>query len=182
MIIMMVIFIGVFTQTCDVVKSWIINLSYLHQGVNIHSTYSHLYHSQSKRCRKRRFVLIANGMRCCVWICSKLGCWWTNQNTERIAKEVNYWVSGVRLIWPKTKNKNKIGSMFIVLLLGGGIFFFYPGSHKITSGACDQIILFYLHIYNIIHAIFGKLNISCNSIYYIYKKYDMKFYLWCINI
>lgn len=139
MIIMMVIFIGVFTQTCDVVKSWIINLSHLHQGVNIHSTYSHLYHSQSKRCRKRRFVLIVNGMRCCVWICSKLGCWWTNRNTERIAKEVNYWVSGVNY-WvsgvksgwydQKQKNKNKIGSMFIVLLLGGGIFFFIPGIIK----------------------------------------------------
>lgn len=178
MIIMMVIFIGVFTQTCDFVKSWIINLFHLHQGVNIHSTYSHLYHSQSKRCRKRRFVLIVNGMRCCVWICSKLGCWWTNRNTERIAKEVNYWVSGVKSGWydQKQKTKTRLGRC-LSYCYWEGVYFFYPGNHEITSGACDQIISFYLHIYNIIHAIFGKLNISCNSIYYIYKKYDMKFYL-----
>lgn len=125
MIIMMVIFIGVFTQTCDFVKSWIINLFHLHQGVNIHSTYSHLYHSQSKRCRKRRFVLIANGMRCCVWICSKLGCWWTNRNTERIAKEVNYWVSGVKSGWydQKQKTKTRLGRCLSYCYWEGVYFF-----------------------------------------------------------
>lgn len=78
-----------------------------------------------------------------------------------------------------TKNKKQKQDWVDVyrIVIGRGYIFFYPGSHKITSGACDQIILFYLHIYNIIHAIFGKLNISCYSIYYIYKKYDMKFYL-----
>lgn len=111
--------------TCDVVKSWIINLSHLHQGVNIHSTYSHLYHSQSKRCRKRRFVLIVNGMRCCVWICSKLGCWWTNRNTERIAKEVNYWVSGVKSGWydQKQKTKTRLGRCLSYCYWEGVYFF-----------------------------------------------------------
>lgn len=58
-----------------------------------------------------------------------------------------------------TKNKKQKQDWVDVyrIVIGRGYIFFYPGNHKITSGACDQIILFYLHIYNIIHAIFGKL-------------------------
>lgn len=164
MIIMMVIFIGVFTQTCDVVKSWIINLSHLHQGVNIHSTYSHLYHSQSKRCRKRRYVFYANGMRCCVWICSKLGCGWTNRNTERIAKEVNYWVSGLKSGWYDQKQKQDWVDVYRIVI-GRGYSFFIPGIINNVMCLCSNYFILSSYLHNIIHAIFVKLNISCNSIY-----------------